>query len=109
MANIMVVNSPNLPGYRVVRVLGVVSGITARTRGVGGKFIAGIQGMFGGEVTAFSSEIEKARVEALERMEKQAVEMGANAIINVDVETSDVFQSIVLLSVTGTAEVVEKE
>lgn len=109
MDNIIVVTSPHLPGYKIVRVLGVVSGITARTRGVGGKFIAGIQGMFGGEVTAFTSEIEKARVEALDRMEKNAAAVGANAVINVDVETSDIFQSIVLLSVTGTAVVVEKE
>jgi len=44
----LVVTTPTLPGYRVVKVLGVAHGLTVRTRGVGGKFVAGIEGMFGG-------------------------------------------------------------
>jgi uncharacterized protein YbjQ (UPF0145 family) len=47
----IVVTTPTLSGYRIVKVLGVVHGLTVRTRGVGGKFVAGIEGMFGGEVT----------------------------------------------------------
>ena len=65
----IVVTTPTVPGYRVKKVLGVVSGLTARTRGVGGKVIAGIQSVFGGEVSAFTSEMEKARIEAIERAE----------------------------------------
>ena len=107
----IVATMPTLPGYKVKRVIGIVSGITPRTRGIMGKFIAGIESMIGGEVTAFSYEIEKARVEAIDRLRSKAVAMGANAVISVDIETSDMgFQmGILVFSATGTAVVVEPE
>ena len=85
--------------------------MTPRTRGVLGKFIAGIESMLGGEVTAFTSEAEKARWEAINRAKIKAVEMGANAIIGLDIETSDLgLQSgIVLFSAAGTAAILEPE
>lgn len=101
--------TPIVPGYKVKRVLGIVTGLTARTRGVGGKIIAGIQSIFGGEVSAFTSEMEKARREAVERAREKAMKLGANAIIGLDFETSDLFGSIILISATGTAVIVEKE
>ena len=107
--NFIVVTTPTIPGYRIKKVLGVVSGLTPRTRGVGGKIVAGIQSMLGGEVTAFSYEIEKARVEAMNRVINKARDIGANAIVGLDMETSDVLQSLVLISATGTAVVVEPE
>ncbi len=50
---------PTIPGYRVKRVIGIVSGITPRTRGILGRFIAGIESMIGGEVTAFSLRLRR--------------------------------------------------
>jgi len=108
-SDILIVTSPSIPGYRVNKVLGVVTGITARTRGIGGKFIAGIQSMVGGEVSAFTYEIEKARMEAMERMKSKARELGANAVISLDMETSNVFDAVVLISATGTAVVASPE
>ncbi|MCX6649120.1 MAG: heavy metal-binding domain-containing protein [Candidatus Bathyarchaeota archaeon] len=107
----IVATMPTLPGYRVKRVIGIVSGITPRTRGIMGKFIAGIESMIGGEVTAFSYEIEKARVEAIDRLRSKAAAMGANAVLSVDIETSDMgYQmGILVFSATGTAVVVEPE
>ena len=102
------VTTPTVPGYQVTKILGIVTGLTARTRGVGGKFVAGIQSMLGGEVSAFTSEIEKARGEAMERMKVKARQLGANAIIGLDIETSDVLQGTVLISATGTAVIIEK-
>ena len=93
----MVVTTPTLPGYRVVKVLGVATGLTVRTRGVGGKFVAGIEGMFGGEVTSYSSEAEKARRESLQRLIDRAKAMGANAVIGADFETSDILQGTATL------------
>ena len=104
----LVVTTPTMPGYKVKRILGVVTGMTARTRGVGGKFVAGIQSMVGGEVSAFTYEIEKARVEAIQRMREQAQQMGANAVIGLDVESSDLL-SVIVISATGTAVIVEPE
>lgn len=65
--------------------------------------------MIGGEVTAFTTEIEKARREAIERLKDQARSLGANAIVGLDLETSDLLQTIILISATGTAVTIEKE
>lgn len=89
--------------------MGVVTGLTPRTRGVLGRFIAGLETLVGGEVTAFTSELEKARFEALDRLRARAQELGANAITGVDLETSEVFQGVVVISATGTAVIVEPE
>ncbi len=105
----MVVTIPSVPGYRVKEVKGIVTGVVPRTRGMGGKIIAGLQSIVGGEVTAYTTEMEKARKEAIDRMVKKAKELGANAVIGVDIETSEIFQGVVLISATGTAVVVEKE
>ncbi len=103
--------TPTIQGYRIKKVLGVVTGLTPRTRGVLGKFMAGIESMFGGEVTAFTTELEKARNEAMGRVRGKAIAMGANAVVGLDLETSDMgFQmGIVVISATGTAVVVEPE
>jgi len=102
-------NTPLPEGYKIVKTLGLVTGLTARSRGVGGRLIAGIESAFGGEITAYSTEIEKARVEAIDRLKDSAVRLGANAVVGVDIETANVFEAVVILSATGTALVVEKK
>lgn len=107
-AKVLVVTTPSVPGYRIVKVLGAVHGLTVRTRGVGGKIVAGIEGIFGGEVTSYSSEAEKARRDSLERLIERAAQMGANAIVGADFETSDILQgTATLFSAYGTAVVIE--
>lgn len=107
----LIVTTPTISGYKIKKVLGVVTGLTPRTRGVLGKFIAGIESLFGGEITAFTTELEKARVEAIERVMSKARGIGANALIGLDIETSDLGfqQGIVVISATGTAVIVEPE
>lgn len=107
----IIVTTPTISGYRIKKVLGVVTGLTPRTRGIGGQIIAGIQSLFGGEITAFTTELEKARLEAIERIRAKALNMGANAIIGLDLETSDlgIQTGVVVFSATGTAVVVEPE
>ncbi len=107
--NFLITTTPIITGYRIVRICGIVSGLTARTRGMGGQFIGGLQSMVGGEVTAFTSEILKARDESIDRAVEQAKSLGANAIIGLDLETANLYQSIVLISATGTAVVVEPD
>jgi uncharacterized protein YbjQ (UPF0145 family) len=106
---VIVVTSPTLPGYRIVEIKGIAHGLTARTRGVGGKILAGLQSIAGGEVSAYTYEIEKAKSEALERLKESAKRMGANAVISTDFETTDIFGSVVLIAAHGTAVVVERE
>lgn len=106
-SKVLVVTTPSVPGYRIVKVLGAVHGLTVRTRGVGGKIVAGIEGIFGGEVTSYSSEAEKARRDSLERLVERAAQMGANAIVGADFETSDILQgTATLFSAYGTAVVI---
>ncbi|MFQ5951047.1 MAG: YbjQ family protein [Candidatus Geothermarchaeales archaeon] len=107
-SDFLIVTTPSIEGYRIREVLGLVTGLTARTRGVGGKFVAGLQSLVGGEVSAFTSELEKARGEALKRVTARARGRGGNAIVSLDLETTEVFEGTVLISVTGTAVVVEK-
>ena len=97
MTDIIVVTTPIIPGYRIKEIKGIVSGLAPRTRGLGGKILAGFQSIVGGEISVFTSELEKAR------------KLGANAVIGVDIETSEVFEGVVVISATGTAVVVEKE
>jgi len=109
-AKVLVVTTPSVPGYRIVKVLGAVHGLTVRTRGVGGKIVAGIEGIFGGEVTSYSSEAEKARRDSLERLIERAQQMGANAIVGADFETSDILRgTATLFSAYGTAVVIESD
>lgn len=107
----MIVTTPTVAGFRIKRVYGVVTGLTPRTRGILGQWIASWESMVGGEVTSFTSEVEKARWEAIERVKAKAVALGANAIVGLDVETADmgVQNGILLFSATGTAVVIEPE
>lgn len=107
--DVIVVTTPTVPGYRVTKVFGFVSGLTPRTRGVGGRIVGGIQSMLGGEVVAFTTEIEKARRDTIDRIKEQARALGANAVVGVDMETADLVETIIVISAYGTAVYVEKE
>jgi uncharacterized protein YbjQ (UPF0145 family) len=105
---VLVVTTPTVPGFEIVKVLGAVSGITVRTRGVGGKIVAGLQGIVGGEVTTYTSEVEKARKESLQRLIENAEKMGANAVVGTDFETSDILQgTATTFSSYGTAVIIK--
>jgi len=107
-SEIIVVTTPTITGYEIVKVLGTVHGITVRTRGIGGKFIAGIEGMFGGEVTSYSSEAEKARRESMDRLIENARSVGANAVVRTDFETSDILRgTATIFSAYGTAVIIK--
>jgi uncharacterized protein YbjQ (UPF0145 family) len=76
-----------------------------------GKFVAGFESMLGGEVTAFTSELEKARLDAIRRVRDKAADLGANAIVGLDLETSDMGLQlgVIVISATGTAVVIEEK
>lgn len=106
----IVVTTPTISGYKITHVYGIVSGLSPRTRGVGGVLKGAFQSLGGGEVSAFTSEIEKARSDAVARAIQKARNLGANALVGIDLETSDLGESyITLVSATGTAVRVEPE
>lgn len=107
--DMLVTTCPLPEGYKIVKIFGLVTGVTIRSRGMGGVFIAGLQSLAGGEITAYTSEIEKARFQAIERMKDKGASLGANAIIMVDIETSSLSTSDIIIAATGTAMIVEKK
>jgi len=97
-----------IPGYRIVRSMGIVRGIVVRSRSVFGTIGAGLQTMIGGDITLFTELCEKTREDAFERMLKHAGEMGANAVIAVRYDATEVMQSVTEVLCYGTAVVVER-
>jgi uncharacterized protein YbjQ (UPF0145 family) len=94
-------------GYRVVRSLGVVRGITVRSRSVIGNVGAGIQAFFGGNISIYTELCEHAREEAFEIMLKHASESGANAVIGMRYDANEVGPGITEVLAYGTAVTVE--
>lgn len=97
-----------IDGYRIMRNLGVVRGITVRSRSVLGNFAGGIQTIFGGNITIFTELCEHARLEAFQLLLQHAQELGANAIIGIRYDANDVMEGVTEVLAYGTAVVVEK-
>ncbi len=104
----MVTTAFTLDGYRVVRTLGIVRGITVRSRSIVGNIGAGIQTIFGGNITLLQELCEKARQEAYTLLLQHAQEMGANAIIGMRYDANEVMSGVTEVLAYGTAVVVEK-
>ena len=96
-----------LDGYRIVETLGVVRGITVRSRSILGTIGGSLQTILGGNITLFSELCEKTRAEAFEMMLTHAEEIGANAIIGVRYDGTEVMQGVTEVLCYGTAVVVE--
>jgi uncharacterized protein YbjQ (UPF0145 family) len=104
----MLVSTTNdLTGYRVVRHVGLVRGVTVRSRSVIGNFAAGIQSIFGGNITIYTKLAERARAEAYQLMAAHATEMGANAVIAMRYDANEIMEGITEVLAYGTAVVVE--
>jgi len=103
----MVTTAMELPGFRVVRSLGVVRGITVRSRSIVGNFLGGWQTIFGGNITIYTELCEQAREETYRDMAKHARMLGANAIIAMRYDATDVMTGLTEVLCYGTAVVVE--
>jgi uncharacterized protein YbjQ (UPF0145 family) len=97
-----------LPGYRVARILGLVRGVTVRSRSIIGTFGASIQSLFGGNITLWSELCEHARQEAYDLMSRHAAELGANAVIAVRYDATEIAQGVTEVLAYGTAVVVDR-
>ncbi|MFQ5925620.1 MAG: YbjQ family protein [Dehalococcoidia bacterium] len=103
----IIVTSDHIEGKRIVRTLGMVKGSTIRARHIGRDIAAGLRSIVGGEITEYTRLMAQAREEAIQRMARQAEEMGANAILDTRFVTSMVMSGASELLVYGTAVVVE--
>jgi uncharacterized protein YbjQ (UPF0145 family) len=104
---ILITTSTYLEGYKVTRQLGLVRGITVRSRGLGGNIAGGFMAMFGGRSTIYTDLCENSREEALNLMIEHAKNLGANAVINMRYESNEVMQGMTEVLAYGTAVVVE--
>lgn len=104
----MVTTALELPGYRVVRNVGVVRGIVVRSRSIFGTIGAGLQTIVGGNITLLSQLCEKTRQDAFVMMMQHASERGANAIICARYDANDLMQGVTEVLAYGTAVVVER-
>ncbi|MDD2251854.1 MAG: YbjQ family protein [Dehalococcoidales bacterium] len=103
----VIVTTEFVPGKEILRSVGMVKGSTIRARHLGKDIVAGLRGIVGGEITEYTEMMASAREEALKRMEADAAEKGANAVIGLRFGTSMVMQNAAEVIAYGTAVVLE--
>ena len=103
----MVTTATELPGYRIVRNIGIVRGIIVRSRSILGSLGAGLQTIIGGNITLYTQLCEKTREDAYELMMQHAAEHGANAVIAMRYDANEIMDGITEVLAYGTAVVVE--
>ena len=105
----LVVSSPDIPGKKIVKTLGLVKGNTIRARHIGKDILAVFKNIVGGEIQEYTKLMAESREQAIDRMIQDAEQIGANAIISVSTTTSVISQGAAELLVLGTAVVIEEE
>src|SRR5437899_6363325 len=108
MIRAMTTTTFDLDGYRTTRSLGVVRWITVRSRSLFGTFGASLQTLVGGNITLFTELCEKTREEAFELMMQHATQLGANAVVGIRYDATEVMQGVTEVLCYGTAVVVER-
>jgi len=102
-------NTETLPGYRILKHIGLVQGCTVRAKHIGRDIMAGLKNIVGGELKGYTELLSEARAEATRRMVEQAQQLGANAVLNVRLATSSVVQGAAEVFAYGTAVIVDQE
>ena len=103
----LIVTTNDAPGYRVVKTLGLVRGITVRSRNAISDMVGGLQSMLGGRVGTYVKLAEASRAEALQEMIEHAQGMGANAVIAMRYEANEIMEGVTEVLAYGTAVVVD--
>ncbi|MBN8736772.1 MAG: heavy metal-binding domain-containing protein [Xanthomonadales bacterium] len=104
----IIVTSEYVAGYRVAETKGQVFGLVVRSRGIGGNVMAGLRSIVGGEINEYTQMLEEARRHATDRMVQNAQAMGANAVVMMRFDSSEIGQTMSEIVAYGTAVVIEK-
>src|SRR5712691_592229 len=104
-----VVTTESIAHYRIVETKGQVFGVVVRSRGLGGNIMAGLRSLAGGEIIEYTKLLEDARRHAIDRMVQNATAMGANAIIRMQFDSSEIGTTMSEIVAYGTAVVIEPE
>ncbi|HEY0408907.1 MAG TPA: heavy metal-binding domain-containing protein [Candidatus Dormibacteraeota bacterium] len=103
----IIATTENLPGHRVTRVIGQVFGLTVRTRGLGGNIAAAFRSVAGGEVASYTKLLEDTRRQAIDRLVETATAAGANAVVMMRFDSSEIGTTMSEVVAYGTAVVVD--
>ena len=107
MTHAMTTTTFTLDGFRIAKNLGVVRGITVRSRSIVGTIGGGLQTLVGGNISLFTTLCEKARAEAFEMMIAHAEELGANAVVGIRYDATELMSGVTEVLCYGTAVMVE--
>jgi len=107
MQNAMVTTTLEFPGYQITKSLGVVRGITVRSRSIVGNIFGGLQSLFGGNITIYSNLCEQTRAETYQLMCAHADQLGANAIVGMRYDATELMAGLTEVLCYGTAVIVE--
>ena len=103
----IIATTETIAGHRTVTTLGQVFGVVVRSRGLGGNIVAGLRSIVGGEINEYTQMLEEARRHATDRMVANATAMGANAILMMRFDSSEIGQTMSEIVAYGTAAVIE--
>ena len=106
MNHAMTTTAFEIPGIRIVRNLGMVRGITVRSRSIFGTIGGSLQTLVGGNISLFTELCEKTRAESFEMMLRHAEQLGANAVVGIRYDATEVMQGVTEMVCYGTAVVV---
>jgi len=109
LPNILTVTTPYVPGHRIVRTIGITWGLIVRSRGLGRNVTAGFRALGGGEIPEYTQLLDQTRREALGRLQQHAQSLGANAVIGVAFDSSELGGVMSETLAYGTAVVVEAD
>ncbi len=108
--NVMkIVTTEGIEGYSIKETLGQVFGLVVRSRGLGGNIMAMLRSLRGGEIIEYTEMLEDARRHALDRMVKNAAAMGANAVVRMQFDSSEIGGSMSEIVAYGTAVKIQKK
>jgi uncharacterized protein YbjQ (UPF0145 family) len=105
----IIATTETIAGHRTVTTLGQVFGVVVRSRGLGGNIVAGLRSIVGGEINEYTQMLEEARRHATDRMVANATAMGANAILMMRFDSSEIGQTMSEIVAYGTAAVIEPQ
>src|SRR5258708_32332874 len=105
----LVAATENVAGHRTRQTLGQVLGVVVRSRGLGGNIIAGLRSIVGGEIHEYTQLLEETRRQAVDRMVRNATTMGANAVVMMRFDSSEIGQTMSEIVAYGTTAIVEPE
>lgn len=103
LSDVMMVTTPTISSMQVEKTFGTVWGLVVRSRGFGGNVMAGLRSLAGGEIKEYTEMLETARQHALDRLKANAAELGANAVLSIRFDSSEIGQTMSEIVAYGTA------